>query len=408
MTTQQQELIKAARANALPLVVRLLASGVNPNCGQGITPLLAAVRHGNEWMARALLNAGADPEARSLQGLSPMECARSSDLPASTTQQLVELLVKHGAKEDAESASASHSSHTRQRNERARAAWAGLMVGDALGAPAEFCFVRDIYRAYPDGLDRMVPGFGICTDRKAGMVTDDTQMAWCLHRSLLDAGGWDASAARARYRDWFETDPPDAGDAVRDALMGNPQTDSQGNGALMRVLPIALWAAEHPDFDWQLAAREDAAITHPHPVCGDANVVFVYALLQAMQPGATPRGVYESTMQFATEQGVHPLVLVTLRQAETERPVYDGKYIGWVLVALQSAFYQLLHAADFRSALVDIVSSGGDTDTNAAIAGALLASLYGEDCIPRQWLVCVRAVNEARYTRLLPRRKEGR
>lgn len=408
MTTEQQELIKAARANALPRVVRLLASGANPNCGQGITPLLAAIRHGNVWMARALLNAGADPEARSAQGLSPMECARSSDLPTSTTQQLVELLVKYGAKEETQRVSACQSVHARQRNERARAAWGGLMVGDALGAPAEFCFVRDIYRAYPDGLDRMVPGFGICTDRKAGVVTDDTQMAWCLHQSLLDAGGWDAAAARARYMDWFETDPPDAGDAVRDALLGTPQTDSQGNGALMRVLPIALWAAEHPDFDWQTAAREDAAITHPHPVCGDANVVFVHALLQAMQAGATPRGVYESALQFAAEQGLHPLVLVTLRQAESKRPVYDGKYIGWVLVALQSAFYQLLHAADFRSALVDIVSSGGDTDTNAAIAGALLAALYGEDCIPRQWLVCVRAVNDARYTRLLPRRKEGR
>lgn len=147
MTTEQQELIKAARANALPRVVRLLASGANPNCGQGITPLLAAVRHGNVWMARALLNAGADPEARSAQGLSPMECARSSDLPTSTTQQLVELLVKYGAKEETQRASACPSSHTRQRNERARAAWGGLMVGDALGAPAEFCFVRDIYRA---------------------------------------------------------------------------------------------------------------------------------------------------------------------------------------------------------------------------------------------------------------------
>lgn len=54
---------------------------------------------------------------------------------------------------------------------------------------------------------------------------------------------------------------------------------SQGNGTLMRVFPIALWVAEHSDFDWVSAAREDAAITHPHPVCGDANVVYVYALL---------------------------------------------------------------------------------------------------------------------------------
>ena len=73
-------------------------------------------------------------------------------------------------------------------------------------------------------------------------------------------------------------------------------------------------------------------------------------------------------------------------------------------MALHSAFYQLLHAADFRSALVDIVSSGGDTDTNAAIAGPLLALLFGVESIPRSWLVAVRAVNERCYTRLLPKR----
>ena len=288
----------------------------------------------------------------------------------------------------------------------ARTAWAGLMVGDALGAPVEFCHEYEIHRAYPDGVDRMLQGFGICIDRKAGEVTDDTQMAWCLHQALLDADGWDKYAAHKRYMDWFETDPPDVGEAVSAALEGEPLSDSQGNGALMRVLPIALWAAEHPGFDWQRAAREDASITHPHPVCGDSNVVYVHALLQAMQPGASARGVYESALRFAVAQGVAPSVLDAVQRAASERPDYDGEYIGWVLVALQSAFYQLLHAPDFRSALVDIVSAGGDTDTNAAIAGALLGILYGEDSIPRSWLVSVRAVNEPRYTRLLPRRKE--
>ena len=288
----------------------------------------------------------------------------------------------------------------------ARTAWAGLMVGDALGAPVEFCHEYEIRRAYPEGVGRMLQGFGICIDRKAGEVTDDTQMAWCLHQALLDADGWDKYAAHNRYMDWFETDPPDVGEAVSAALEGEPLADSQGNGALMRVLPIALWAAEHPDFDWQRAAREDASITHPHPVCGDANVVYVHALLQAMQPGASARGVYESALRFAVEQGVAPSVLDAVQRAASERPDYDGEFIGWVLVALQSAFYQLLHAPDFRSALVDIVSAGGDTDTNAAIAGALLTILHGGDSIPRPWLVSVRAVNEARYTRLLPRRKE--
>lgn len=283
-------------------------------------------------------------------------------------------------------------------------AWAGFMVGDALGAGAEFCREHEIRRAYPQGIDKMVPGFGICTDRKAGEVTDDTQMAYCLHLAIQDAGGWDVSAARLRYQEWFATDPPDVGEAVQTALQGTPLAESQGNGALMRVLPIALWAAEYPDFDWKLAAREDAAITHPNPVCGDANVVYVYALLQAMKTDATPRGVYEAVLLFAAEQGVAEAVQDALQRAAVERPDYDGEFIGWVLVALQNVFYQLLHAADFRSALVDIVSAGGDTDTNAAVAGALLALMYGVESIPRSWLVAVRAVNDRCYTRLLPRR----
>lgn len=285
-----------------------------------------------------------------------------------------------------------------------RIAWAGLMVGDALGAQVEFCHEYEIRRAYPQGVDKMRAGFGVCIDRQAGEVTDDTQMAYCLHLALQDAGGWDSAAALRRYLEWYATDPPDAGEAVSSALEGSPLPNSQGNGALMRVMPIALWAAAHPGFDWQTAAREDAAITHPHPVCGEANVVYVHALLQAMQPGATPRGVYDSTLAFAEEQGLSAQVLESLRCAATERPDYDGEFIGWVLVALHSAFYQLLHAADFRCALVDIVSSGGDADTNAAIAGPLLALLFGVESIPRPWLVAVRAVNERCYTRLLPKR----
>ena len=62
------------------------------------------------------------------------------------------------------------------------------MIGDALGAPAEFCYHEDILAKYPDGLCDMVPGFCICTDRLPAEVTDDTQMAYCLHRPWLAAG----------------------------------------------------------------------------------------------------------------------------------------------------------------------------------------------------------------------------
>ena len=281
------------------------------------------------------------------------------------------------------------------------AAWAGLMVGDALGAPAEFCYHEDIMGRYPYGLQEMVPGFCICTDRQVGVVTDDTQMAYCLHMALQDAHGWSAEAARKRYLEWLATDPPDIGEATYDALTGNPNDESQGNGALMRVLPIALWAASHPDFDWQTAAREDAAITHPNPVCGDANVVFVHALLVAMQPRAKAKDIYCSTLEFAIRNNLSPSVINAVAHC-SERPDYDGEHIGWVLVALRSAFYQLQRADSFYDALVDIVSAGGDTDTNAAIAGALLGAWKGLNHIPRNWLAAVHAANPACYTALLP------
>ena len=282
----------------------------------------------------------------------------------------------------------------------------GLMVGDALGAPAEFKYYGNVLDQFPNGLDCMVAGYGLSPNRKAGEVTDDTQMAWCLHQSLLDADGWSPEAAWSRYQEWLDSDPPDAGYATKMALLGNPLPDAQGNGALMRVMPLALWAAQHPGFDWQTAVREDAALTHPHPVNGECNVVYVYALLLAMQGGMSPQAIYESTLSWAEEQGIMPEVLETLRRAATERPDYDGEHIGWVHVALHSAFYQLLHARDFRSALVDIVSSGGDTDTNAAIAGALLAAVYGPQSIPSEWLACVRVGNEPRYAELVLCRKD--
>ncbi len=281
------------------------------------------------------------------------------------------------------------------------AAWAGQMVGDALGASVEGKRRMDILAHYPKGLDVMLPNSPIFGYRPMGSVTDDTQMALCLHRSLLDADGWAPQAAMARYLEWYQTDPPDVGCATRAAMEGYPMPESQGNGTLMRVMPLALWAASHPGFDWETAVREDAALTHPNPVCGDANVVFVHALLAAMQPGAKAEDIHCSSLEFAIRNKLSPAVINAVAHC-SEHPDYDGEHIGWVLVALKSAFYQLQRAGCFYDALVDIVSAGGDTDTNAAIAGALLGAWKGLNHIPRPWLAAVHAANPACYTALLP------
>jgi ADP-ribosylglycohydrolase len=59
--------------------------------------------------------------------------------------------------------------------------------------------------------------------------------------------------------------------------------------------------------------------------------------------------------------------------------------MGWVLTALQNAFWQLLHAPSLEAGVIDTVSRGGDTDTTAAIAGALLGAVHGRDAVPDRW-----------------------
>lgn len=283
-----------------------------------------------------------------------------------------------------------------------RAAWAGQMVGDALGASVEGRSSSRIKARYPNGLDEMLPNSPIFGYRPEGSVTDDTQMALCLHRSLVDSNGWNPKKAMEYYRGWFATNPPDVGCATCSAMLGRPMPESQGNGTLMRVLPIALWAIAHPDFDWERAAREDAALTHPNPANADCNAVFVYAFLQAVEQGTTAQQVYERTLAWARTQNLVPTVLQAVEHAASMLPVCDLSNRGWVVLALHVALYQLLHAKDFRAALVDVVSSGGDTDTNGAITGALLGAFFGELSIPADWLACVRANNGPEYTALLP------
>jgi hypothetical protein len=65
--------------------------------------------------------------------------------------------------------------------------------------------------------------------------------------------------------------------------------------------------------------------------------------------------------------------------------------MGWVRIAFQNAFHRLLNSRSLEQGVVDTVMRGGDTDTNAAIAGALLGAAHGIDAVPAQWRQAVLA-----------------
>lgn len=261
---------------------------------------------------------------------------------------------------------------------RAQGCLIGQIAGDSLGSLVEFQTPAEIARRYPAGLSRLETG-GVW-DTLAGQPTDDSEMALALARSMVRERRYDAAQVRQSYIRWFESRPFDAGAATRSALGGGtPNAASQANGALMRVAPIGI--ALPPEEAWS-AALEDAAITHPHPVCRDASAVFASSVSYAIRSGAGAAAVVDRAVDLAREEAVRE----SLRAARSSPPADFMGRQGWVLVALQNAFYQLLHANGIETGVSDTVMRGGDTDTNGAVAGALLGAVHGLRRTPAQWV----------------------
>ena len=273
---------------------------------------------------------------------------------------------------------------------RAQGCLLGQLCGDALGSQVEFQDAAQIREQYPDGVREMQDGGTF--DTLAGQLTDDSEMALMLARSLVEQGRFDLSEVGKAYRFWFESEPFDCGHTIGSALMGHRDDASESNGALMRVSPLGIFGARQLSAQVAEWARQDAGITHGNRVCQEANELFCVALSRAIMTGEEARFLYQHMLGRA-EASCSESLVETIRRARQE--AWDEKAIhtGWVLVALQNALWQVLHAPSFEDAIVGTVSHGGDTDTNAAICGALYGAICGIEGIPERW---VRSVLECR------------
>ncbi len=267
---------------------------------------------------------------------------------------------------------------------RAQGSLLGQLAGDSLGSLVEFRAPDDIQREYPKGVRELADGGTWNTI--AGQPTDDSEMALLLARMLADQGRYDPEEARKAYMFWLDSGPFDCGMTVAGGLRGRPNPDSQANGAMMRISPLGIFGANH---DAELVAewaRQDAAITHPHPVCQQANALFTMAIAHAVRRGCDGRDLYEQIVTWAENMNVDGSLLEAVRGAAESPPADYVRQQGWVLTAFRNALWQLLHATNLEEAVVDSVMRGGDTDTNAAICGAILGAVHGRDAVPGQWV----------------------
>lgn len=261
---------------------------------------------------------------------------------------------------------------------RAKGAFVGLAIGDALGATTEFMTPQEIKLQY--GVHKQIIGKGWLY-LKAGQVTDDTQMSICIGRAIRDSQGWNLTAVADEFADWVKGRPIDVGSTcargirnyiLHQTLEAPPSRWSAGNGALMRMLPVALYTLGNEESLAQYVV-EQAHLTHNNPLSDTACIFFGRLLHEAMMGGQLGPLLMQ-TKGFVNE---HP---------DFCYDPYPGKSSAFVVDTVQTVFHFLFSTDNFEDCLIGTVNQGGDADTTGALAGMLAGALYGVEGIPKRWL----------------------
>jgi ADP-ribosyl-[dinitrogen reductase] hydrolase len=268
------------------------------------------------------------------------------------------------------------------RLDHAVAAYLGLAIGDALGATVEFMTPREIAAQYK--VHDTIRGGGWLR-LKPGQVTDDTTMALALGRAIIDEGAISALGAARAFDAWMRAKPVDIGNTVRRGILRYRQTgetetpeseQDAGNGAAMRVLPVALATLDAPEDAVRRACRVQAHVTHHCALSDAATEALALMVRDALHGADKNRLLHEHAHPLAKR---HPeFTFRAVRQQSNPS--------GYLPDTLRAVFQAFFDTDTFADCLVDVVNRGGDADTTGAIAGMLAGAVYGPGGIPARWL----------------------
>lgn len=277
---------------------------------------------------------------------------------------------------------------------RAQGCLAGLCAGDALGSQFEFMHPGNLRHLDDRELGMMI-GSSIFHS-KPGQITDDAEMALCLANSIIHEGEYSQKHARELYIEWSWSDPIDMGVTTRSALQNNQfNPKSESNGALMRIAPLGIHGVNLTPSVLYSYCKEDARITHINKKVEDCNFMLSYAISLCIKESYTAQRIIEAVRGVSFDMDID----VELLDLSAVRPEDYYSCMGHVDIAFRNAFYHLRNGSSFERAILDTIRMGGDTDTNAAICGALIGAYYGQGSIPVKWLTKVLSCNPDRPLR---------
>lgn len=295
----------------------------------------------------------------------------------------------------------------------------GVAVGDALGFPAQFqprserkkCPVVDMGKYLDENGQNRSWG-----DDLTGLWSDDTSLTLCLAKSLL--GGFNLKDQAEKFVAWLDEGYLSAKDKAFDvgmqtteslakvrtilqsknydqleSLASDVDEQNNGNGSLMRILPLLgyiIGKNVHDQFD---LIRKASALTHPHirsALCCFLYLKMAEYIINDADKYTAFQSACKDTLSLmehlncadAEYKALNRLLSCDLAKLPEEE-IESG---GYVVSSLEASIWCLLTTDSLREALLKAVNLGEDTDTTGAITGGLAALLYGVDSIPSTWI----------------------
>ncbi len=281
----------------------------------------------------------------------------------------------------------------------------GVAVGDALGVPVEFKSRQEISQ---NPVTTMI-GYGT-HNQPPGTWSDDSSLTFCLAEGLtndfcLDEIGqnfvkWYNENYWTPYGEVF-----DIGGTTKQAILriakgenpelaGSSKETDNGNGSLMRILPLLFYLYNKPINVRFEITRKVSSITHRHIRSIIACIYYLEFAKQIIE-GRDKFDIYSNLQTFVlnhlTNLSINPaeislfdrLLKSSIYELDTEQ-IYST---GYVVHTLEASIWCLMTTSNFKGAVLKAVNLGYDTDTTGAVTGGLAGLLYGFENIPEEWIL---------------------
>jgi ADP-ribosyl-[dinitrogen reductase] hydrolase len=285
------------------------------------------------------------------------------------------------------------------------AALFGVAVGDALGVPVEFKSRESISN---NPVTDMI-GYGTY-NLPAGTWSDDSSLTFCLAEALIH--NFSLNTIGQNFVKWYHENywTPhgnvfDIGIATRQAisrlakgenpeLAGGFDESENGNGSLMRILPLLFYIMDKPINERYLITKSVSSITHGHIrsiIACFYYLEFAKQILEGKDKFEIYRNLQTKILNYLNNLSINPSELALFdRLLNGNIQNLDEDQIqssGYVLHTLESSIWCLLTTNNYKEAVLKAVNLGSDTDTTAAVTGGLAGLLYGFENIPKEWII---------------------